>query len=175
MSEPSHTCHVCCHVFPTEDESDWLQPPCCPQCLAPRRMLSPDRHEIPPSAHLELSPSPFAAWLLSLYGHIESIETYGYLDNLLRTQARDEATVRAVLDGIRAIDIEQLVARLSAPRDSLSWYQSQGLDQALVDMVAESKAGILEWRLEQSERRAVAMLQAERRHHEAFLSERAKR
>jgi hypothetical protein len=160
MSEPTHTCHVCSHAYQTRDAAYLMRPHCCPRCLAPRRRL------------LVCTPTAIEAWLLGLYGHDASVEDFGFLEHVLRVQALDEKAVRAVLDEIRKLDIPNLITSINTQKEALKSFDLLGLDQALADLGAESQMGILAWRLDQIEHRSVAILQAERRHHERILQER---
>src|SRR5690606_13611700 len=86
MSESPHTCHVCSHAYQTRDSEHRLRPSCCPRCLAPRR-----RRLVP-------TPTAIEAWLLGLYGHVASVEGHGFLEHVLRTQARSEEAVHAIVN-----------------------------------------------------------------------------
>lgn len=155
-----HTCRVCSFVYETRDtEEEWV-PRCCLRCLAPRREV------------LESTPAAQEAWLLGLYAHPASIEDFGFLEHMLRARARDEANVQSVVDGLRNIDFHRLIDSVSARKDWLYGFDVLGLDQAIRELVAEYQAGILAWRLDQIERRAVTLLQAERQHHERILDDR---
>ena len=160
MSGSSDICHACWHAYPTRDTEAWLRPDCCPRCLAPRRR------------GVVFTPTTIEAWLLCLYGHPASYEKHGVLEHVLRAQARDEETVHAVLNEIRNLDIPNFIASINVRREEWFGFDLVDLDQALADLAAEARQGILSWRLDQIERRCVAILQNERRHHEWLLQER---
>jgi hypothetical protein len=107
-----------------------------------------------------------------LYGHVASVQGHGFLEHVLRAQARDEEAVHVVVNEIRNLDIPNLITAIEMQKDALFGFDLWGLDQALADLDAEYRSGILAWRLDQIEGRIVEILQAEQRHHEWLHQER---
>lgn len=118
------------------------------------------------------TPAAIEAWLLGLYGHVASVEGHGFLEHVLRAQARNEEAVHAVVNEIRNLDIPNLITSIEMQKSASFEFDRLGLDQALADLDAEYRLGILAWRLDQIESRIVEILQAEQRHHEWLLQER---